>query len=170
VSRDFPQCVPLTLSFSRRLFADPLDNPKPPLFREASAQKQASEHYAKMHAAGKTDQFKKDMERLREVKQRREKEAAERKAKDEGEYREARAGFWKEERDRELMRTLFFFILCYHNSIFLPIISIPVSRLVPCISRQQMHAQIPCIDPPYDLAEAKKEAEEKRQVRLAGKR
>ena len=67
------------------LYADSIDNPKLTILREASAQKQASEHYAKMHAAGKTDQFKKDMERLREVKQRREKEAAERKAKDEGE-------------------------------------------------------------------------------------
>jgi hypothetical protein len=40
-----------------------------------------------MHAAGKTDQFKKDMERLQEVKRRREREAAERKAKEDGESR-----------------------------------------------------------------------------------
>jgi hypothetical protein len=69
-----------TISYTKRDFS-PASDP----YREASAQKQASEHYAKMHAAGKTDQFKKDMERLREVKQRREKEAAERKAKDDGE-------------------------------------------------------------------------------------
>jgi len=52
--------------------------------REEAAKKQASENYQRLHAAGKTDQFKKDMERLQEVKRRREKEAAERKAKDEG--------------------------------------------------------------------------------------
>lgn len=75
----------LACPFLVALYTDSIDNPELLIFREASAQKQASEHYAKMHAAGKTDQFKKDMERLREVKQRREKEAAERKAKDEGE-------------------------------------------------------------------------------------
>jgi hypothetical protein len=59
-------------------------HPLLPNLREEAAKKQASENYQKLHAAGKTDQFKKDMERLQEVKRRREKEAAERKAKDEG--------------------------------------------------------------------------------------
>lgn len=55
--------------------------------REEAQKKAAAEHYQKMHAAGKTDQFKKDMERLQEVKRRREREAAERKAKEDGESR-----------------------------------------------------------------------------------
>lgn len=57
-----------------------------PSHREAAAKEQAAANYQKAHAAGKTDQFKKDMERLQEVKRRREREAAERKAKDEGEH------------------------------------------------------------------------------------
>ncbi|KAH8089004.1 hypothetical protein HD553DRAFT_304921 [Filobasidium floriforme] len=57
--------------------------------REEAQKKAAAEHYQKMHAAGKTDQFKKDMERLQEVKRRREREAAERKAKEDEAKKEA---------------------------------------------------------------------------------
>lgn len=119
-----------------------------------------------MHAAGKTDQFKKDMERLREVKQRREKEAAERKAKDEGEFWESWvfSGFGKGEKaDADVI----LFFRCFTTTLsFLPINS-HSSPPVPCLSRRPSHA------PRYLAAqstEAKKEAEEKRQVRLAGKR
>ena len=77
-----------------RMITSPLHlsypSPPPPAHREAAAKEQAAAHYQKMHAAGKTDQFKKDMERLAEVKRRREREAAERKAKEDGESTRAR--------------------------------------------------------------------------------
>ncbi|KAF2641263.1 hypothetical protein P280DRAFT_479681 [Massarina eburnea CBS 473.64] len=51
--------------------------------REAIQAQQAKENYEKMHAAGKTDQARADLERLALVKERREAEAARKKAETE---------------------------------------------------------------------------------------
>lgn len=53
-------------------------------FSEAAEKKAAQERYAKLQAAGKTDQAKSDLARLQEIRKRREAAAAQRIAEQEG--------------------------------------------------------------------------------------
>jgi len=57
---------------------------------EAEAQRK-KEAYQKLHKEGKTDEFKKDMERLKEIKERRERQEAQKKALEETNARAAEA-------------------------------------------------------------------------------